>query len=267
MTNTIDELMHQAHALAADYFAEERATRGDDSLSPSGKQTRIAGARKHYAMMLELLRDKARAYVDQDIGLAAAKIERARADVATERRALLGDAVYSDIIRASLEASETDEIITALGDAADDFTRAVIAGYGTSIVIKRIASEGPTVDSLGALDVLQGAMVGADVADIESDLDQLRRFDVAQLDVVGETQRRADVYGLDEEIVRELVTANAPALPDDYKSADKTAAGELYAEALEQSRKDAAQQAQYDAHRQVAHQHPGIPGDMPEIYQ
>jgi hypothetical protein len=262
--SVIDELKIEANALASDYFDTEAATLADVSLSDEGKRGRIDGAGKHYAMMLDLLRDKAHAYVAQDIDLAGREIGRARLASAKKQRELLGDGVYADVLRYRLELTDNAGIAAMLEDTVDDFTRAVVSGYGSALVASRIAADGPDIDSVELLMSLHAAEPTVDVEGPEADLAALQRFDVASLDLVAEAARLAALYGIDEATMRAQLIGNAPPdLPGDYESHDETDAGEMYRKFAERASDERKQQEAFDTVRQVAHVH-GPAQDVPE---
>lgn len=191
-TINVDGYQKRAQALYVTY----QKTIADAQANPAWSHAGVADVARQalttYQAGMTALQEQARFEVQ------AEKTRNSQARTAAQRaemervRAILGDALYSDLVRRRLETMDSAAIVEAVAQAPSDFDRELLRAYGGLLVAQRAAAEEHTVADVAALAALQEAQ-DAPTAALDTEAAALAGAErwIRGMDAVGADAERA----------------------------------------------------------------------------
>jgi len=193
----------EARQLDRRYAAAAEAVRQNKDLTNAAKMERLQAIELDRRQAVQALRDEAQNVIADTRQAAQTALNAERKRQAEERRALLGDALYAQLLRDELSASSPDEIRQRLASASSPWERQLVLDYGSLELRRRTADRTPDAAEFGAMQELR-QQTPERMRELQQQLQTLDGFDVASLDRRGEAQRIGAVYGVNAAFVPDV---------------------------------------------------------------
>lgn len=199
----VRQYLDEARQLDAKYAAQADKVRQDRDLSLEGKAKRLQQIAAERRQAIEGLQGRAALAVDIERRRLQDTLKAERLRQAEDRRLLLGDALYAQVLRDELSVMSAQEIKQRYLSASSPWERQLVFDYGTLQLRRRTADRTPDADEFDAMQALRQD-VPATVRQAEQQLQQLDSFDVASLDRQAVRADIADRYGVNESLVPDV---------------------------------------------------------------
>ncbi len=203
MQDVVKLYLDEARQLDRRYAAAAEAVRQDRDLSPEGKAKKLQQVEAERRQAVEAMQAEAQELISDTREAAQKALNAERKRQAEERRALLGDALYAQLLREELSASSPDEIRQRLAAASSPWERQLVLDYGNLELRRRTAGRTPDAAEFGAMQELR-QQTPERMRELQQQLQRLDGFDVASLDKRGEAQRIGAVYGVNAAFVPDV---------------------------------------------------------------
>lgn len=203
MQDVVKLYSDEARQLDRRYAAAAEAVRQNKDLTNAAKMERLQAIELDRRQAVQALRDEAQNVIADTRQAAQTALNAERKRQAEERRALLGDALYAQLLREELSASSPDEIRQRLASASSPWERQLVLDYGSLELRRRTAGRTPDAAEFGAMQELR-QQTPERVRELQQQLQTLDGFDVASLDRRGEAQRIGAVYGVNAAFVPDV---------------------------------------------------------------
>jgi len=210
MQDVVSVYRDEARQLDAKYGAAAEAVRQNRELTDAAKLARLQQIEQDRRQAVQALRDEAQDMIADARQAAQTALNAERKRLAEDKRALLGDALYAQLLRDELSASSPDEIRQRLASASSPWERQLVLDYGSLELRRRTADRTPDAQEFGAMQELR-QQTPERMRELQQQLQRLDGFDVASLDRRGEAQRIGAVYGVNAAFVPDVAGAEQEA--------------------------------------------------------
>jgi len=195
MSDLIVGLMDEAREIERRHAEQAAKVRNNRELSIEGKAKRLAEIEAARVKAVEELRADAERRLDDSRQMAMRRLGEERKRLSEERRALLGDQLFAELLRTELSIADAAEIRQRYETAGTPLERELVRTFGGAELRKRTGERPPTVPELQALQTLQQAAPEG-VRKLETEIRRIDDFKLRELDRTAEAHRIADAFGV-----------------------------------------------------------------------